>query len=421
MKTLKIVLGLSALTSPALAGIPFARGEIDFTAVATATYDSNVFGRRDATEDFYGTLAPRVLFARRAGQIDAEASAGISFIRYADQTQLKADNVDAVAMLRTNAAEARNFSGSVSAAYRESSDASSDINARIKAKAATFSGQGALVTGPRTDVALNVDYTDTERDVASDQQLLATVFRFGYKDFLVGNNLHLIGNYDETRSSGRNLRGAGLNQKSYSVAAGLSRAFYHDLIRAQVSYGYRVLNRSRSETSTGVTRQSGPVFTASIDGPFLPPRYFPKIKSKFELSYQESSTPGVNDTGNKTLAGLLSLGWQARPNTVVRFSAIRSQRLSVDDLTVVSSSLLLGLEQTIRYNLTGSVSAGYNWDTFRGVNRSDETILFNAGLNYLFARTWTATASYRLSSATSTLRQANYDRHLVSLSLAHRF
>jgi hypothetical protein len=421
MKTLKIALGLSALTSSAVAGIPFARGEINATASAAATYDSNVFGTRDATEDFYGTLSPRFLYSRRAGQIEAAASVGIAFIRYADQTQLNADNVDAVATLRTATADARNLAGSVSTAYRETSEVSPDINARVKSKSYTFNGEATLLTGPRTDLGVKADYTDTRRDVASDQQLLATVLRYGYKDFLVGNNLNLIGTYDETRSSGRNLRSAPLDQTSYSVSAGLGRAFFRDRIQGRFSYGYRVLHRSRAETSTGTTSQSGPVFNASLDGPFLPERYFPKIKSKFVLSYDESSTPGVNDTGNKTLTGLLSLTWQARETTTVSFSATRSQRLSVDDLSVVSSTLLLSLEQVIRYNLRGTVSAGYNWDAYRGVDRSDETVVLDGRLDYTLARNWKATASYRFSSASSTQRRSVYDRHIATLGVNYQF
>lgn len=421
MKTLKIALGMSALTSSAVAGIPLARGEINATASAAATYDSNVFGTRDATEDFYGTLSPRLLYSRRAGQIEAVASVGIAVVRYADQTQLNSDNVDAVATLRTATTDARNLSGSVSTAYRETSDVNPDINARVKSKIYSFNGDATLITGPRTEVGLTADYTDSWRDVASDQQLLATVLRYGYKGFLVDNNLNLIGTYDETRSSGRNFRSAPLDQTSYSLSAGLGRAFFRDLIQGRISYGYRVLHRSRGETSAGAASQSGPVLNASLDGPFLPARYFPKIKSKFVVAYEESSTPGVNDTGNKTLTGLLNLAWQARETTTVSFSATRSQRLSIDDLSVVSSSLLLSLEQVIRYNLKGLISAGYNWETYLGVDRSDETIVLDGRLDYAFARNWKATASYRFSSASSTQRRSVYDRHIATLSVGYQF
>jgi uncharacterized protein (PEP-CTERM system associated) len=115
------------------------------------------------------------------------------------------------------------------------------------------------------------------------------------------------------------------------------------------------------------------------------------------------------------------MDWQARDTTVVSFLATRDQRLSVNDLTVVSTALQLGLKQQLRYNLTGSLSAGYNWDTFRGIGRSDQTILVNAGLKYVFARSWTANASYKLSSDASNLRQSTYNRNIVSVGVTYQF
>jgi hypothetical protein len=421
MKILLIALGLSFLTSSALADIPVGRGSVTVDATATAVYDSNVFGTPDAQGDFYGTFTPHALYERKAGEIEAEANAGITFARYLDQTRLDSANVDADATLRLSPDPTRNISGTVEAAYVENSDVNTDINARINSKTATFTGTGALITGPRTDFSLEADYNDIQRDIASDQQLLNSQLVFTYKDFLDGNNLNLTGDYNSAKSSGQNLLGADLDQNSYSIAAGLGRAFYHDVIQASINYGYRVLDRSQAETSSGVTRQGGGFLTASLEGPFLPQRYFPKIKSRLELAYEDATTPGVNDTGGKELTGALHMDWQARDTTVASFSATRSQRLSANDLTAVSSDLLLGVVQTLRYNLTGNLSAGYDWDTYRGTGRVDQTVLFTAGLKYLFARSWNAVASYRLNNAISNQSQSAYDRQIVSLSVAHQF
>ena len=76
------------------------------------------------------------------------------------------------------------------------------------------------------------------------------------------------------------------------TSAGLVRAI-NDVLHASISYGYRFLNRSAAETSSGTDGQSGSVFNASLDGPFLPQQYFPKITSQFSISYQDAATPGV--------------------------------------------------------------------------------------------------------------------------------
>jgi hypothetical protein len=421
MKTILIAAGLVVVTSAASAGLPLGRGEVTAQVTATATYDSNVFGTHDATGDFFGTLAPRLMYKRQAGQIEAEANAGISFIRFVDQTQLDANNLDFDATVRLPPADYRHLSGSLSASYVEASQVNTDLNARINTKTATYDGRADVVTGARSNLTLSGNYTDSQRDQGSDQQVLTSEALYSYRDFFYGNSLRLIANYEALQSSGDNSLGVPLDQSVYTFSAGLERAFAHDALRAGFTYGYRVLNRSAAETSTGVTRQSGSVITASLDGPFLPAKYFPKVTSHFALSYQDAATPGINDTGTKELTGSLGLEWQARSTTRVSFNALRSQRLAANDLSVVSTNLQLELVQELRYNLTGSLSAGYDWSDFTTINRQDRTTLASAGLKYHFARVWDATCSYLYSSVKSTLVQSTFDRHLISLGLTRKF
>lgn len=421
MKTFLLAASVVAATGSALAGIPLGRGELSASVSATATYDSNVFGTPDALADYSATLAPRISYQRQAGLIEASANAGISFIRYQDQQQLDADNLDAGAALRITESEVRNYSGSLSAGYRESNDLNTDLNARISTQSTTYIGRAALITGPRSNLAFNANYADTHRVGASDQQFLTTEGLYDYKDFFYGNSLRLIGNYDELRSNGDNTLGIPLRQNSYMGSVGLGRALAHDTLRAGLSYGYRILNRSAAETSTGERRQSGSVITASLEGPFLPVRYFPKIKSGFALTYQNAATPGLNDSGTKELTGNLRLAWLARARTNVTFTANRSQRLSADDLTVVSTNLQLGLDQTLRYNLTGTLTAGYDWSAYRTLTRQDRTLSFSAGLKYQFAKVWDTRLAYNFNAVTSSERASTYDRHVVSLSLSYQY
>src|SRR3954463_4482230 len=79
----------------ALGSIPVGRGEISFDVSATGTYDSNLSGRRNSGEDYYGTFAPRVSYLRRAGKIEADASLSLSVQRYLDHTEFNSDDVSA--------------------------------------------------------------------------------------------------------------------------------------------------------------------------------------------------------------------------------------------------------------------------------------------------------------------------------------
>ena len=421
MKTFVTVTGLVALSSPLLAGIPVGRGEIFSTVTATTTYDSNVYGSPAAIEDFSATLSPSLNYVRKAGLIEAEVNLGVAFVRYLEETALDAENFFTNATLSIPASEERNYSGSVSAGYVEASDIDNDLNTRVDTQTTTLEARSALVAGPRSDFGLDLSHVDSQRSVASDQQTLNSELTYGYKDFFYGNNLRLAIEYTELQSSGNNALNVPLEQTSYSFTVGLNRLIANDTLRVGVDYGYRILERSAAETASGETRQNGSVFSASIDGPFLPKKYFPKVESRFGIAYQDSATPGINDTGSQDVTGFLSLAWQAREATSVSFAARRSQRLSSNDLSVVSNNIQLRLDQTLRTNLTASLNAGYDWSTFSTVNREDRTSSLGAGLRYQFARSWNANLSYAFTSTTSDTVASEYDRHLVNLSVSYRF
>lgn len=421
MKTMLAAASLAALTSPVLAGIPVGRGEIFSAVSATATYDSNVYGTHRATDDYSATLAPRLTYLRQAALIEAEANVGISFIRYRDETALDAENLEANAALRFAKSTARNYSGSLSASYLETSDVDTDVNTRVNTATSTYEARSALRTGPRSDLAVNGRFSDARRDVASDQQTTGAEFAYGYQDFFHGNNLRLAANYNALESSGDNARDVRLDQTAYTLTAGLNRTFAHDTLRAGLNYGYRVLERSADETAAGTTREGGAVISASLDGPFLPKKHFPKVESRFGITYQDAATPGIDDTGSKEVTGYLGLVWQARERTRVSLATHRSQRLSVNDLSVVSTNVRLGLDQTLRPSLTGSLSAGYDWSSYSSIDREDRTASISAGLRHQFARAWDANLTYAFSATDSDVRASDYDRHLVGLSVTGRF
>jgi len=423
MKTIIFAAVLAALAVSALAGIPAGRGELTANVTGTATYDSNVFGTPDPIADWSALLLPRLSYVRKSGLIEADANAGISIIRYRDLTQLNADNLDGSATLRVNEADFRNYSGMLSAVYREASELNTDLNARLNTTTAVYTARGALITGPRSNAAVSGTYTDSRISTGNDQQILTTEALYDYKDFFYGNSLRLVGSYDQLHSSGDNELGVPVNQNSYVVSAGLGRAFYHNLLRGGLSYGYRVLNRSEAEVqaSGGLATRSGYVIGASLEGPFLPERYFPKVTSLLSLTYQDAATPGIYDTGTKVVTGRLSLAWQARPNTSAKFSVDRVQRLAVNDQSVVTTTVLLGLEQTLRLHLTGTLSVGYDWSSYRSLGREDRTTTYNAGLRYDFARVWNAHFSSVFTSTKSTIPRSTYDRSVTSLSLGRDF
>jgi hypothetical protein len=406
--------------STAMASIPFGRGELVVSASVMGTYDSNLTGRRGAQDDYFGTFAPRVSYLRRAGKIEADAAVSVSVERYLDHTEFDSENLNATVSLHLSPTSFPNTTGLVSAAYTESYDVDVDVNERIKTATTTFSAETGLRTGPRTSVSFQAGYSNLSRVGASDQEMFNGGATFNYHEFLEDNTLSFIYGYTQAESSGENLRGVGLDQKSHSFSASLSRPLYRD-VTGRIGYGYRILDRSQAETLVGVSRQTGTFFNAGIDGPFLPERLFPKIKSRMAISYEDARTPGVNDVGGKQIAGDLNLSWQARETTLVSVGATRAQRLSSTDLTVVSTGTRISVDQQLRINLSGNVGASYNWESYRGVVREDRILSFNTGLNYTFAHSWASSATYRYNSNSSNAFVSDFVRHQVTLSLAYTF
>jgi hypothetical protein len=400
--------------------IPLGRGELILTASASGTYDSNLSGRSSSKEDYYGTFAPRISYLRRAGKIEADASVEVSSSRYLDHTEFDSDNVSSQLSVHLSQKSFQNISASLTASYIESFDVNNDVNERIKTAATTVTADASLITGPRTSFAVQGGYSKSNREGASDQKSLNGGLTFNYKGFLDDTTLSVVYGYSQTESSGENLRGASLDQNSNSLDLALSRALYHD-VTGRIGYGYRILDRSAAETSSGDTREAGTTFTASVDGPFLPPRMFPKITSRASIAYSSAATPGVNDSGGKQVTGDLSLSWEARQNTSVSFGAGRSQRLSATDLTVVSSNVHLSLQQQLRYNLTGSLTGTYGWETYRAITRKDEILSTDANLSYSFAHSWNASAAYRYTSSTSSQTISQYVRHVATVTLGYTF
>ena len=420
MKIMSIGAALACTCCPVFAALPVGRGELSFSATALAASDSNINGTHVAQSDSYGTFTPLARYQRKAGLIEAEASLAITFLRFAEQTQFDAENLAADLTFRLREDPTQKLSGSATAGYHETSEVNADLNARVRAKATTFSGTGALLTGPRTRFGADFSRSDITRSGAGDQQLLHGELRFDYEGFLEDTTLRLAYDHDEARTSGDNLRSVPLDQTAHQFLLSLGKPLYRDVI-GRLGVGYRLLDRSAAETASGETRVAGTIVIATIEGPFLPPRYFPKIKSRLTLSYQDAAAPGVNDTGAKSLAGSLSLIWQARDTTAISLVADRLQRLTANDLTAVSTGAHLHVEQTLRYNLTGSLAAGYAREVFRGVTRSDRRKSAEAGLTYHFARTWDASASGRFESVTSSEQLSAYNRRIALLSVSHTF
>lgn len=410
-----------AAAVPAWGFTEIERGELLLSTSASATYDSRVLGGTSGADDLIFTLFPQFLYKRdQAAQLKLDGHAGVRINRYYDFTQFDSEDFTAGLNLRLPKGVGPRFSGSFSVNYDERSDVNYDVNQRVREHMFTTNFSGNYLTSLKTSLDFDAGFLDAQRNIYSDRQQWGGGIGFNYRDFLHGTSLHLKYRHLDNETSGDNPLNAPLNQQLDTYSIGLSRPIYAD-VTASVSYGYRFLDRSRAETITGQTHYEGSFFAASLEGPFLPPRMFPKLTSSLSLSYQSSDVPGINDTNTRRFAGSANLSWQARETTRVFFNARRAQDLTINDITVDANTVSLGVRQEIGHFIDGTAVVGYDHRAYRGFNRSDDAFFFEARAGYRVTKYWSASAAYRFRNSDSDAVFADYSRHIVSLSANYTF
>lgn len=424
LQTLPLLVAVTTCTAPAaFAFAQIARGEAVLSTSARATYDSRVFGGYSTADDTIFTLDPRLIYKREAGQIKMEANLGMRFNRYLDYSELDSDDLVTSVELRLPSGGPSIASGSFLTSYDEHTDVNYDVNRRVREKTFLTRLNGVMPLSVKTAVLLSGMFRKDERNQFSDRETREGSAGFRYMNFLGGSMLDLRYRRLEVETDGGNEFGIALDQKSDIYSATFSRPLYQEA-RGFVTYGYRVLHRSRAEVFGADDDSSGSIFSVGIEGPFLSPTRFPKLDSSLSLSYQEAETPGIQDSMGKRFVGALHLGWQARERTEISFNARRSIELSIQDRTVEMTSVHLGVNQAIGNFMTGSISGGFESRDYRlsgPADREDDAFIFRSALHYRITRTWSANAEYRLRSTDSNVGIADYARHVVVLSGTYTF
>ncbi len=408
-----------------------ARGGLTLDTQVSMNYDSNFLGAtKVGDDDYYLSLNPQLNYRRRAGIVPTDIFAGVDILRYDTYDSFDSENFSAGLTTKFPTPEGARLTGSLALSYRESTDVDLFVSDRVASKATTVSISAAYQLGLKTSLTESLSYTDTKRSIYSDQEIISNNLGFLYSNFLGQTSFGLNYQFTDNTSSGSSVQAQGLDQRSHAFSSTLSRPLWGPL-SGGITYGYQMLDRSTAETTINQAEQNGGYFSLSLNGPFLPPSKFPKLKTRASLSYQESTTPGINDTGGKTLTGGIGMSWDARERTSLSIDLDRSLQLSAANFTVENTSASFGITERIGdfTSLSGSISQ--TWNTFRGVNREDKIFraIFGArrslskawglGFNYTYEDNKTdADASAQL---TQRINRGDYTRHLVSLSANYSF
>jgi hypothetical protein len=425
---------LPLLLAPALPSTSYgfaeiARGALLLETTASATYDSYFLGTADNAPDTIYTLHPSLRYTRNAGRGTIAASAGMAFNRYETNTDLDSDDIRANLSIKLPTVEGARLDGNFTASYTEATVVDIVVNDRVATESFNLGLSLNYRTGDRTSLKEAFNYSNSVRDAYSDQETLSNDLTFTYEGFLRGTSLSLSHSMELTTTSGDNYTGVGLDQQSHGLNLGLSRPIYDSII-GSLNYGYSILTRSDAEVAPGTdNKTTSSYISASVSGPFLPRRYFPKLTSSASLSYSQPAFAGVNDSSGKFLSGDLSVSWAARERTSFTIAATRSMQLSVVDTATENTRLGIGFNQTIGRSTSLAGNLGYNWITHRGSDRNDS--IFDAGLtlSHTFNKYLRASTGYTFARNDSSstgfqpgrFAPRDYERHTATGSLTVTF
>ncbi|MBK8475400.1 MAG: outer membrane beta-barrel protein [Opitutaceae bacterium] len=409
------------LPTTACAFAEIERGSLTLSTTGRVAYDSNVAGHDSAQGDTVYTLAPTLNYSRAAGLGTIAASLGVAINRYADLSTQDSEDISSSLHISLPTPEGAREQGSFSAGYTDASDIDDSVGQRIRSKTWKASFVGTYRVGTRVNLNGSLSYSDTTRAVFTDRTQFGAGLGFDYSDFLGGFGLNGDYRYADTQSSSfTSGRDTSIDQTSHSVSSGLFYRFVSGL-RASANVGYRWLDRGASETLSGQTGNNGMTIGIKLDGPFLPPSRFPKLKSSFAIGLQKGEALGLNDSGSTTLVGNLSLGWQARERTALTFSASRTQGLSTANESSVDNVVQLGATQRIGERTSLSAQLGQEWSTYPTTGRSDRRTRGSVSLGYSLNRYWRTGADYSVTLTHSSNSLLTYDRHVVSAYVNYTF
>lgn len=406
--------------SRALGFAEFERGEFTLSTTARATYDSRVLGYAGSGDDYIFVLDPQLQYRREASQLKLDSYAGVRINRYADFTQFNSEDANAGIHLTVPPDVVALGSGHFATTYDERSDINYDVDQRLREKIFHSGGDAIIPIGLKLALLANGSYQHESRNVYSDRDIWDGGGGLRYSSFLGGTDLDLTYHHTKLDSSAIPNFSVPLHQDSDSASISVSRTIY-DQVRGSISYGYRWLRRSRAEVLSGDPNTSGSLFSVNLDGPFLPKSRFPKLESSLTLGYEKDAAPGINEVNSSHFVGAARLTWQAREPTKVFVSARRSTELSVNNLTVVSTSGSLGVTEQIGHFISSTVSAGYERRSTTMVGRTDDAFTASAAARYQITKYWMVAFDYQFRNTNSNYAPADFGRHVVSVSGNYTF
>lgn len=395
-------------------------GALQLDTSLTGVYDSNLRASVDNVEDYYLSFDPILRYRRLGARFTTNASAGIRSRHYLDNPNLNSTDADGQIDWKMQRVDGHTTAAALGLSYIENTEANLDINDLVRSKDFSGNASGEVLVAGSNLFSAGFNYHDYRRNIGSNQTGSSTRLGYGFQGFTDGTQLLFNYSYQESKSTANVSDTETIDQKANSLSATLSHPIYDEFVGGLV-YGYRWLDRGQHEALLGLEDEDGSFYSLDLHGPFLPRKYFPKTTGTFRLSYEQASTPGLNDRSNQRLVGEVNVSWAAREHTTVGFFASRSQDLGINDNTIVDERAGVSLTQAIGQFWDTNLNLSYTNADFVNLDRTDDRYDARAAATYKITRVWSSTFSYRYLRSESNIALANYTKHVVSATLTYAF
>jgi hypothetical protein len=415
-----VVLASWSMPNQSRALVSTGSGVIKLEVTTSGTYDSYMIGTPDYGSDFSGAIHPQLRYNHLIGPTEFEVYGGVTYNRYQHYKMFDSEDYSGGISSNFPVSEGSRLSGNVSATYVEATEVDQSLNDRVPTKTGVLALNTTYLAGLKTTLSDTVSYSQVQRQIYGTQIIWDNEFKYSYTNFLENTKLDLTHRFTRTKSDASNyaswsydpshantVPNSALDQYANSIWATLSHPVYGQII-GEVNYGFTWLTRSASETASGETNTRTSLVSFTLRGPFLPPSRYPKVESSASISYEQNVSPGINDTGEKTITGNIDLAWNARERTRVSLGALRSQSLASNNFTVVSTGVHAGFTENIGLATVLNGKLSYDWYDYRGITRNDEIFTANVGLHHPLTQRWSVGADYTFESTKSNAPQDSF-------------
>lgn len=419
----RLALIMTAAPACALAQIYTAGGTINLQASLTETYDSQILGRADSGGSYSTTLSPSLHYVRDESILRTNAELAVGIERHFDDSTFNQETYSASTGVALERGTLGNYGLSLNLSYTRGASANYDIGARLQSESYGLSGAFDFSTGERSGLSFSTALSRNISGSFGTQNSYRNSAEFHFGPFFKETSFYTSLSSTITKSSGKNDLNSGLNQNSTVWSLGLDRKLTEKLT-LRLGTGYSWYNNPNAASTYTTGNKGAMVFNASLTGPFLPERYFPKTESSFSIAYSENPSRGLYDNGSKSLTGGLNLTWNARENTKLSFSASKGMRLTVNDYTADTSTVEFSISEKMTSGVQLSGSVGYTWNTYSGTTSSSQSgATASTAASYAFGkrRNWSGALSYRFTQSSSAVAFRDFNRHTASATLSYSY